>query len=372
MSNKKGFGIFYDPSKATSGQRFFKSLTEQLSSSSLPLNKFPSVILFNASAPFLELLKAKFRGQKIVLRIDGLYFDKLSKPFLSSFYLPFRLFFSIGIKLRFTHDFFAFWANFLKDNYTGFLKIIFADYIIYQSLFSKNVHEKFFKRKKSTIILNGTEFLTSGLNNELYRSNNIIKLITIYDGWRPSKRINELVRFVEWANKIQTEERIELTILGYNGKPAEYFNENEVEILNTSPFIKTVPKFNDFDNIIISHLLESHIYITFSFRDSCPNAVIESMAFGLPVIATTSGGLPDIVGDAGILVEISDFTDGYYSAHRFECDFPSINYSEVIKSIKIITKNPKLYRSNVERRFAEELHIKVIAEKYRKVLVDLS
>lgn len=368
MRNKRGFGIYYDPSKATSGQRFFKSLTEQLSLVSLPLSELPAVILFNASTPFLELLKAKLRGQKIVLRIDGLYFDKLSKPFLSSFYTPIRLLFSFGVKYKFTHDFFAFWANLLKENYSGFLKILFADHIIYQSLFSKNMHSRFFKNKKSTIILNGAEFQSSELKNELCKSGNIIKLVTIYDGWRPSKRINELLRFIEWANKIQTEDKIELTILGYDGKPADYFNNKDIEILKNSPFVITVPKFNEFDSTISRNLLASHMYITFSFRDSCPNAVIESMAFGLPVVATTSGGLPDIVRDAGRLVELSDFNDGYFSSHRYECDFPPIDYLEVIRSIKIISKEYLWYRSKVSKRFKEELDIKVVAEKYREVL----
>ena len=46
-----------------------------------------------------------------------------------------------------------------------------------------------------------------------------------------------------------------------------------------------------------------------------PIAVMEAMAAGLPVVATSTGGVPEIVGDAGILVPVRD-TDAMGAALR--------------------------------------------------------
>jgi len=45
----------------------------------------------------------------------------------------------------------------------------------------------------------------------------------------------------------------------------------------------------------------AHAYITMKYLDPCPNAVIEALACGLPVLYSASGGVPELVGDdAGI------------------------------------------------------------------------
>ena len=43
------------------------------------------------------------------------------------------------------------------------------------------------------------------------------------------------------------------------------------------------------------------IYVTTKYLDPCPNAVLEAMACGLPVLYSASGGTPELVGEtAGI------------------------------------------------------------------------
>lgn len=39
------------------------------------------------------------------------------------------------------------------------------------------------------------------------------------------------------------------------------------------------------------------VYLTTKYLDPCPNAVIEAMACGLPIIYSNSGGIPELVGD---------------------------------------------------------------------------
>jgi len=369
---KKGFGVFFDSTKITSGQRFFDNLNQELLPSQIELNQKPTVILFNVSAPIKEIIKAKIRRQRVVLRVDGLYSDKLSPAFISTFKWPLRTLFSIGLKYKRAHNFLAFWANFLSENYGGFLRILLADFIIYQSVFSKNVHRPYFSNKKSDIIVNGSSI--TFWNESIVKSQNSeIKLITIYDDWKPAKRVHDIVEFVRWCweNKNIS---IHLTILGYTGKVPFCVPQAE-EIKNTienSTFIRTLPRFKGFGDTFRDALLESDMYISFSYRDPCPNAVVESMAHGLPVVGIASGGIADIVGNAGELLPADDFSNGFFSTHRFDCDFPSIDFEQVLSLVIRVKDDNLMYRERVKQRFIDDLSIKVIASKYKRAMESIS
>ncbi len=54
----------------------------------------------------------------------------------------------------------------------------------------------------------------------------------------------------------------------------------------------------------------AHVYVATKHNDPCPNAVIEAMACGLPVVYSASGGVPELVGDAGYGVPVPEVWDG--------------------------------------------------------------
>jgi glycosyltransferase involved in cell wall biosynthesis len=115
-------------------------------------------------------------------------------------------------------------------------------------------------------------------------------------------------------------------------------------------------------------LTGSDIYITFSYRDSCPNVVVEAMAHGLPVVGIGSGGVPDIVSTAGVLLPAKDFENGFFTAQRYEHDFPHIDFEKVLDAVLIVMSNYGRYQLHVQERFKEQLGINVVAENYAKVL----
>ncbi len=53
----------------------------------------------------------------------------------------------------------------------------------------------------------------------------------------------------------------------------------------------------------------AHVYVSTKHNDACPNAVIEAMACGLPVVYSVSGGVPELVGEAGIGVDVQESWD---------------------------------------------------------------
>jgi len=55
---------------------------------------------------------------------------------------------------------------------------------------------------------------------------------------------------------------------------------------------------------VLEHVAKSDIFILTSIEEGMPNAIIEALALGKPVIATSVGGIPEIVRDGfnGLLI----------------------------------------------------------------------
>lgn len=370
MPLQHGFGVFFDSTKSTSGQRFFGDLCQALSQEALTLEQRPVVVLFNISAPWKIILKAKLNRQKVVLRVDGLYCDRLCPAFLASFKWPLRAILAFGVRFTWAHDFLATVANLLNQNYGGFFRILFADLIIYQSKFSHKVHQRYFPRKPFSIIVNGSIFRTDGKGASVRAESKEIHLITIYDDWRPTKRMHDIVNFVQWANETK-QIPIHLTIVGYTGKTPLGSPPDMKATIETSVYIRTLPRFKAFGDGLSKALQDSDLYLSFSYRDACPNVVVEAMAHGLPVVGIGSGGVPDIVGAAGVLLPTNDFENGFFTAQRYEHSFPSIDFEKVLEAVQMVMANYGQYQVQVRERFKNQLGIDVVAERYSTVLRQL-
>lgn len=361
-----GFGVKNDVRKTTSGQRFFNALTNELSRESIPLGLNPKVVLFNISAPWYEILLARIKRQKIVLRVDGLYADRLSKEFVDTFSAPISQFFLLGLKYRKLHNILAHFANFLNENFTAFFRISLAHYVVYQSEYSKRVHQKYFPTKPNSVIVNGASF-KNDISRSVDNGTEKIRLVAIYDDWKPSKRFYDLALFINWIHATKSK-KVSLALLGYTGRVPKSAPAGMKNLIESSLAIQTYPRFSEFHEHIDHALRSADCCISFSQRDPCPNAVIEAMSYGIPVLGIASGGMPDIVNNAGILLPVNDSTEDFFSAQRFEYSFSEIDFNEAYNALLSIIENKAVYRSLVLKRFEDELDIKVVAEKYACIL----
>ena len=54
---------------------------------------------------------------------------------------------------------------------------------------------------------------------------------------------------------------------------------------------------------VMDYLRKADIFVYSTFQDIFPYAVLEGMACGLPVVTVPTGGIPEMIGDSGIIVE---------------------------------------------------------------------
>lgn len=360
---QEGYFSFVDPGKKTSGQRFFEALGKKINGTEDPRRaKIVRTILFNVSAPISTLLKFRIRGARIVLRVDGLYFDRPCPTFLKTL-RPFPKMIVAGLeKFPSTINLAGHAANFFNENWKVFLRIFFAHHIIYQSRYSQKIYEVYFPRKSSSVVVNGADMVFITEKSTPANSPKTIELVSIFDEWKPAKRMVELIEFVTWAKENKKVD-IRLTLLGYTGRFGAHAPPGLDERIRQAPFLRLLPRFKEFTGDVAEALLSSDIYITFTYRDPCPNVVVEAMAHGLPVVAVSSGGIPDIVGDAGVLLPANDPGD-FFGPSRYEADFPAIDFERVLDAVLTVKGNLASFRERVRKRFDDELSMDNVAARY--------
>ncbi len=86
-------------------------------------------------------------------------------------------------------------------------------------------------------------------------------------------------------------------------------------------------------------LSTSHVYILPSHNEGLPISILEAMAYSMPVISTTVGGIPEIVknGENGVLVTPADLEGLYKAIARFVAK-PQLINSYGCKSYEIVSQ----------------------------------
>ena len=316
--------------------RFLKSITssdhlkDKFEITNWSLKGCRSALVFSSSWGNSFTTLCRLLNVKSVLRVDGFYVpdDKIDEDFQLS--LSFRRWLNSRLK---------------KD-------LIRFDHIIYQSNFSKEICDKYlFKREKNfSIIANGTN--VNYFQPNLKINNEKLKIVVL--GKHYPKHLNlALDIFTEVLNVIDAE----MIIIGplRNGVDgvSNYINKSgrEDKVLKNIKClgIKTYDQ-------LPSLLSSADIFLHVKVGDWCPNAVLEAMASGLPVVCPSWGGTKELVGDAGVIVEgpewevSTELTEG------------------MVQGILKISKSLLHYKKLARSRTINEFNIEDVSKKYLNVL----
>jgi glycosyltransferase involved in cell wall biosynthesis len=175
-----------------------------------------------------------------------------------------------------------------------------SDGIIFQSNYSKsqyfNFANQFVAGKKSFIIYNGADEIIFNPNKRSMNISGGVKIITTSVDY-PIKRLNHFAYLAKGLKDAGINFSINLII----ANPTNIFNyfsfrTNFDKLFNYLNIDRSLINIytNQSNNQIAEHLNNSHIYVTFSNKDACPNSVIEARAMGMPVIAPSRGGCKEL------------------------------------------------------------------------------
>ena len=358
----------YDvPGSKSSGARFYSELTKDINSKNNSNFNDAKIVLFNIYTPFSKLLYSRLIGKKVVLRVDGLWNDRLTSSFLDNTNVLSRIIFKLlgrieALRIPLSHA-----ANFFHDNYKLFAKVFISNEVVFQSNYSKLLHTKYYT-KKNTVILNGCKWQGENMIDRSCSSvDKEIKMCLIYSR-APLKGVYESVKFVTWLNQ-EKNLNVRLYIIGYSGESPPNAPSDYEKIISNNNNVTLVPAFDSYDHFHKEIFDSCDLYLCLSRADPCPNALIESMSYGLPVLGIASGGVPEIVKDAGVLIPYQDFSNGYFFGSRYEYIPPYFSHDELYNGLIKIMNNYSHYRSEVRKRFHNELDLSIVSSKYQACLL---
>ena len=316
--------------------RFLKNLiTSKLVKDKLSINNWSlkgcsSALVFSGSWGNSFSKVCKYRSIKTILRVDG-------------FFVP-----DDSIDLDYQHS-----RKFQKRmNKRLALDLKQFDHIIYQSNFSKEICDKYlFNRKDDfSIISNGTDldhFKPYGNNN-----NDRLKIILVAK-YYPKHLDLALSIFKQIFKHINAD----MTIVGVMRDGTEGVKDyvEKSLILNLEKPNVSCKSFVKAD--VLPKLLSSHdIFLHVKVGDWCPNAVIEAMGCGLPVVCPSWGGTKEIIGNAGI------------SADGPEWGVDETLIVGLAEAVIKISQDLDFYKKNARKCALEKYSIDDVSSKYLKLL----
>jgi len=162
--------------------------------------------------------------------------------------------------------------------------------------------------KNILVVPNAIDLTDINPNTLSYKNELDKKIITFVGSLFPVKGVQYLIRAMEKIHNQIPQTRLILV-----GDGNERFNleklSKELQLENCIEFIGRVPHQQ------VSHYLsQTDVFVLPSLSEGFPNVLLEAMAFGLPIVASRVGGIPDIIEDGtnGFLVEpknVSEIAD---------------------------------------------------------------
>ncbi len=230
----------------------------------------------------------------------------------------------------------------IKLNHKIFKNILLADGVVFQSKFSKDLifhymkKDKFFDYKKINYKIIGNAFTNQFfLKNKIKDYNYKYVLMTIT---RPS--LNKRLKYILDAFSNLDQNEYLLLIIGET-------------LRNLKKKYKNIKFIGNVKNSKIPFYIQrSDALIHVSKIESCPNAIVEALSSGLPVLTNNVGGSKELIKKNGIILNIDEnltYHENYFSEYPFNIDI-------LVRGIKKIV--------NIKRSKTNSFTPNRIAKKY--------
>ena len=326
----------------TGGPSSFQSkLTDGFARLGIEVNHDPddlensAILVIGGTRQIGALLRAKRRGVTIVQRLDGM--NWLHKKH------------STGLR----HYLRSEGMNMLL----AYIRRHLADRIVYQSAFTRDWWNTVYRsmNKPISVIHNGVDldrFHPGGSGpppSDRYR-------LLVVEGSFKGGHERDMLNAVDAARRISelANRQVELVVAGRvpdNLRAAVHSSEMvDIQLLGLVPH-EQIPELNR----------SAHLMFPAEINAACPNAVVEALACGLPVISYATGSLPELVGDTG--GRVVPYGGNYWKLEPPDTDALAKAALEVLQDLPT-------FRKAARKRAEEKFGLDAMVEHYRQVLFD--
>ncbi len=293
-----------------------------------------AVLVIGSTRHIGQLLDAKRRGIRIVQRLDGMnWLHKKTSTGLAHYLRSERFNLQLSSIRR--------WL---------------ADEVVYQSYFTRDWWNTVYGslHKPNHVIHNGVNLKTFSPDGDEELPRDFIRLLVVEGSFKGGHE-RDLFNAVEAASLLSEKLRrkVELMIVG-NAPPemraqAHCRYQAEIRWMGLVPH-EDIPALDR----------SAHLLFPAEINAACPNAVIEALASGLPVVSYATGSLPELIGDDGGKVVP-------YGANYWNLEAPVT--TDLVKAAEeVLTRLPH-YRRSARARAESMFGLDQMVTEYIQVLL---
>ena len=148
------------------------------------------------------------------------------------------------------------------------------------------------------------DVVPNGVDTELFRPLPELRrtpgrIVAIASSDQPSKGLEYLV---EGFAKLRTERDVELVVMGKGGRGKAF--RRAVERFGVTDRLHVPGRVDAL--ALVEHLARAEVGVVPSLYEGFSLPAVEAMACGLPLVTTSGGALPEVVGDAAVVVPPAD------------------------------------------------------------------
>jgi glycosyltransferase involved in cell wall biosynthesis len=294
-----------------------------------------AVLVIGGTRDLLTLYKARQKGLRVIQRLNGMNW--------------------IHKKLRVAPDYFM--RCEINNILLRVIRRYFADRVVYQSQFAEKWWQTVCGKtiSPSKVIYNGVdldEFNPEGPQNppiDMYR----ILMVEAHVGGGYERGLDTAVRLTQYLNQ-QMDKSVRLTVAGnVEDHLKTYWSRQSSGMVDWAGVVPgdQIPGLDR----------SAHLLFSADLNAACPNAVIEALASGLPVLSYSTGSLPEIItGDSGRVVP--------YGSNYWNLEQPDI--PGLAKAASEILLNQNKFKQSARKRAEKEFGLAKMTNQYISVVFE--
>ncbi len=292
-----------------------------------------AILLVGGSSHLPQLTKAKKKDIRIVQRLDGM--NWLHKK----------------VRTGFRHYLRAEWNNYLLSH----IRKDYADAIVYQSEFTQQWWNRVYGKVSvdEAVIYNGADLDFFNPKGNGIPPKDKIRIMVI-EGSFYGGHERDLLNAYGFAKSMaeQSHKPIELVIAS---RAPTHMLKNIPSSANVEVHWLGIVPLTEIPTLDRS----AHLFFPAEINAACPNAVIEAMACGLPIVSFATGSLPELVeGNAGRVVP--------YGANYWNLEAPDFN-TICTAGMEVYEKQEK-FRPSARRSAESRFDMHKMAQRYVDIL----